>query len=235
MRPTITGQYVGYNKQGELCGVNLGYNFMCEHGEGTQNLVKTLNNNKYNIHSRIKKMNYGYMRGNLYYKNTLKKANKLISRWDNTPFKGCVLNPYTEILTRKITIRNSDEILQKYRQFQLKDNCDYEMLIVSDHWGIDSWQKKLGKRRIFSEDEILCMEDYQGRRIDPALVHGAWASDGFMVLFESMNNQWHDGKKAITELESAIENGCLAVVDKEPRMFSEAGCCLIVLDKSYGV
>ena len=238
MRPTITGQYIRCNKQGEVCGVNLGYNFQCEHEEGTHYLVERVNDNKYTIYDNIKKMNYGRMRGNAYYKNTLKKASKLISRWDNTPFKGCVLNPYAETLTRKITIRNSEEVLQKYRQFQLKDNCDYEMLVVSDHWGIDSWQKKLGKKRIFSENEILYMEDYQNKVIMHSQmqpIHGAWAADGFMLLFENIDEQGHSGKKVIGELESAIKRGCLAVVDRESRMFSEAGCCLVILDKSYGV
>lgn len=236
MRPSLHGQYVKYNNKGELCAVNLGFNFYAEHQEGTQDLVRKVNDNHFNILEDIKYKGYKGIRAEMFYKKALKKEQQVISRWDNTPFVGFVLSPNAEMFTRKIKIRYSEQAMQKYKQFQLKNECDYEMLVVSDHWGIDYWQQNLGKKRIFCEDEIMIMSDYQNQRVLPAPVHGSWAQDGFMILFESTDEQGHDGKVAINELESAIKRGCLAVVPKEPRIFGDNwGCCLIILDKSYGV
>lgn len=248
MRPSVYGaQIVSYNNN--IYGVNLGYNFYAEHECGTIDLVNYLNYDKSLIINKITNSNCSRIKAELKYKKALKEEQKVLSRWKSTPFDGFVLSPNTPVYERKVVINNSSVVRKKYNKFLL-DETEYNMLIVARQRDIDYLKEKFGKRRIFSEDEILCMPDYNvdvHKNIGYAMsassgnipisgngqLAGAWASNGIILLVKS--NGFPSGEKVVSDLHSAIRRGCLAVVSEEQRMFRDRGCCLVVLDKAYGV
>lgn len=244
MRPTIFGRQIVYDKQGVFVGLNLGYNFFVEHECGTQGLVERVNRDKSVILTELKKEEeQGVSTFKLKRKldKLLKEDLKELKRWDKTPFKDYVLNKHIPMFSKKITI-NNEEIQNKYNKFLL-DNDDYTMLVVGSGYYIKCLKDKFGKKRIFNEKEIFYMEDYNDsvinnvgymlsrNKISKCMSNndfaGQWDPNGFMILSK---------KDIIIEnIEDAIKRSCLAVVPEEPRLFNDRGCCLIILDRAYGV
>lgn len=123
-------------------------------------------------------------------------------------------------------------------------------MLLTGGFNLDSWKKRLGQKRIFSEEDLFYMPDYNyisnnvGYMLNPSsnsvfsefgLIAGSWGSHGIMLLVREEIKSYYQDWSITDQLIDALERGCLAVVPEECRMFSDRGCCLIILDKSYGV
>jgi hypothetical protein len=184
----------------------------------------------------------------MYVIKTTNKENKLVDRWKNTPFKGKVVRPTAQVMIKNITIDNSS--LEKQGVTQLLHNGDYVMLYLSDSVNIEFWKNRLGKKRIFSEDQLLNMKEYNNashndnveymlsmRKVNNSNISnipivGQWAQDGVMIFFEK---EGCPAEMIVNDITDAIKRGCLAIVPEEMRIFKDRGCSLIILDKAYGV
>lgn len=240
MRPTLFGkQYKIY--QDKFIGINLGYNFYTEHEYGIEEIPKEIN--KYSIvsgnitafyiHNPIQEMQL---------KRKISAQNKIIKRWDNTPFKDFVLYPCTIYVRREIIIDNTN-IQNKYNRFLTK-NGNYTLLYIGET--TDNWRKHYGDRRKFAEDELLYMRDYNtDMSINPGFMMNsknslltqadfaaAWQgrSSNIMIL---VNNEIESNKHIIDGIIDAIKKGSLAIVGEEHRIFSDRGLILLDLDNCY--
>jgi hypothetical protein len=228
MRTGIKGVQQVFNSKKVLIGLNLGYNFCAEHENGTKQLVDNLNKDCTVNMAKAQENQSKLVKAETKYKKLAKKDIEAVSKWKNTPFGEYVLKPSIPIYYRPVTI-NNDVIKHEYSTLLL-DNGDYFLFIASYGFTIDCWKDTLGKKRIFTEKDFFNVADYQLTFTNTRQEFlGAWASDGFMFLVKRDIK----GENIIASIESAIKNGNLAVVGEERRVFTDRGCCLLILDRAY--
>ena len=253
MRPAVYGSQYVFNKKGVFVGCNLGYNFYFEHEQGTLEMVRSMNIDHSYVGDSIKSSGLTGFKAMSKYKKVLKEEAKILKRWENTPFNDYVLSPNVPVLVKNITI-NNESISCKYSDFLLADD-DYILVLVVEGMCFNTWKSRLGKKRIFTEEDLFYMYDYSNdmskssgivlsnhpkqkgsvirTRRDTNLA-GQWGSDGFMLLIRN-NKSSFDCSFIAESITDAIKRGCLAVVPQEPRLFNDRGCCLVILDRAYGV
>ncbi len=250
MRPTVHGHQIVMSKEGKCAGVNIGYNFYCEHEGGTDDIIKhnwnieyhiMLANCQYNIPipeeekaKRSKELQDMYKKR----KKLVKQAQKLAGRWKATPYKGYTLPSFMEYGVKSVIVDNTP-IKDKYRTFQLA-NGEYIVLVVG--WSNYDMHVRYGRKRKLTEEDLLYMPDYQSMfnntgyqlrgsldTIRPDMVYGAWSSnDGnIMVIVPKI------GKNIIDDLIEALKGGSLACTPFLEGMYSDRGCCLTCLDTAY--
>lgn len=249
MRPTLYGKQIVIASDGRFVGVNVGYNFYNEHECGTTNLVYGLNMNRPSEMLELEQA-----KSILEMKKVLRKvekrrkvAEKDLKRWKNTPFDGCVCLSTVPYLKRKVIIDNSS-IRDKYSRFITMDG-EYTLLYIGSHLNKNSWHKRFGDRRKFSEEELFYMQDYNHTGVNTGvflaqmmgtfpsfqsnggthMIAGSWADDGVLL----MTCDAYVSESIIDSVIKALESGNLAIVDNESRLFKDRGCCLIDLESAY--
>ena len=220
MRPTVYGKEILFNLQGELIGINLGFNFFCEHEGGTQELVQSVN-----LHA--------FPDGctPVQYRKYAKAVEKAAKRWERTPFAGYVFAPSAQIFTRKIIIDNSD-VPANFPVRQLRDGKYIMFALNGSVYSAPSYYSQcLGNAHKFSEDKLFPMRDYNPSR--KTFMKGefaaSWASGGFMLLLSEEMADPAEG--IIRSLTEALMRNTLACVPNHP-LFRNRGCILVVLDKA---
>lgn len=237
-RPTIYGKELRINNQNKCIGINLGYNFYSEHEDDTLNIVQSCNNNDLLTIKMIQSLApIKYMKEISKLKKQRKINEKIISRWNNTPFKDYVFMPNVNSILRMIVIDNSD-VRKKYNTVLLDDG-HYYMLSIGNSITTETWEKRFGKKKTMSEEDIFYMPDYQGlcRNTGYIINNGynltsrrnfgaSWAShlDNLIIVLPA------EQKSYLEDIQSALKAGALACVYQESRMFKDRGCCLINLD-----
>lgn len=248
MRPGVYGRQSVLDKEGNLVGINIGFNFFSEHENGTEGLVFNLNNDHSGIVNRICKKGRTEI-GPLHmikYNRELQREINQIAKWKNTPYKNLVLLPSTQYTYKNIEIRNSN-IANKYDTFLLQDG-EYELLLLHTFMEGMRLKEKLGKRRIFSEEDLFYMPDYNDSiqnnigyqlnkhivaQIKEPEVHlaGSWdGTHGVLIIYKKDKN---NSNNSLEKLIKALEKGNLAITDYEGRMFKLKGCSLIDLEAAY--
>jgi len=241
MRPTVYGKEIRVDNNDKCVGINIGYNFYAEHEGDTCSIVENVNNKFYSNLNLLKALGRFKNRQEINKLNKQLKCNeKLISRWNNTPFVGHVFFSTTPFWLKMIVINNS-EVRKKYNNVILEDG-HYYLLVIGDRINADSWENKFGTKKTVSEDDLFCMRDYQGlsRNTGYLLNNGSslkkennfaasWSlSDNtIMILLEESK------KNYLEDMVNALKSGNLACVQYEPRIFKDRGCCLIDLENAY--
>lgn len=243
MTATLYGKELRLSKSGEFIGINLGYNFYCEHEFDVDKVASRLNQycagksfDELLTMSTMQRIKYG---------NARKKQEKSVSKWDNTPFKGTVLFPNVIYTQREIIIDNTD-ILSKYNLF-LTDNGKHTILIIGTN--PEQWRKQYGDRRKFSEEELLYMPKYNANMsVNPGFMMSgqkevrhnnsgfaaAWAAGADNI--EIIVSEQLEAKTNLTsQIINALKNGNLAVVQSEKRLFKDRGLILIDLENAYKI
>lgn len=241
MRPTLFGKEI-HTYQDKFLGINLGYNFYAEHEYHIEEIPARLNN--YSIVSGSMDMIYRRTIGQtIQLKRKISAQNKVVARWDNTPFKDKVLYPCTIYTKREVIIDNTG-IQNKYNRF-LTNNGNYTLLYL----GLtpESWRKHHGDRRKFTEEELLYMSDYntdmsvnigfmtKGRNKivkDNIGFAAAWQG-GMHEIMLLVSSEVESTKHIVEGIISAIKKGSLAVVQEEGRLFSDRGLILLDLENCY--
>lgn len=237
-RVALYGRDLSRDNYGKMVGINLGYNFCCEHEGDISQLA-------YNI-NRYAAMSNGKTIKN---RSKLKKSNKLLQRWDNTPYKGKVLFSLTPYLRKEIIIDNT-QIQSKYSTFIL-DNDEYTLLILG-RVDNDSWHRRFGNRRKFSEEELLSMSEYQGHRnnmqgefggntlgsgtLGNGSFVGSWQYNGDNILILEKRLKEYAFSTTVGVVDSIIntlESGNLGLSCDERRLFKTRGLQLVDLEVAY--
>ena len=242
-RPTVYGKEIRIDNQNRCIGINLGYNFYCEHEGDTLGIVESCNNvNLRQLHLLSSLAPIQYRKEITKLKKQIKSDEKFIKRWNNTPFADHVFMPSTYSLLKMVVIDNS-AIRQKYSNIFLNDG-HYYLLSIGNGITPDVWEKKFGTKKTVSEEDLFYMQDYQGlcRNTGYILNNGfnltqqlnfgaSWATHNSYLLVVLPAEQ----KSYLEDIQSALKAGNLACVQYEPRMFKDRGCCLINLEAAYGV
>ena len=243
MRATMFGRQIVTDSNDKLVGVNIGYNFHAEHEYGTSELVENINNTKYDDMMQI--MSCKSLIDKYKLKKSIEKRQKInkqvLKRWENTPFKGYVLLPNVKYFTHKIII-NNDSIRNTYNVF-LTDNSNYTMLYIGNGITNEQWHNKFGSKRTLTEEDLFYMDDYQEIPLNMGYIMAGRPRVGEMQQQKSLVAQWANtdnglmilmkDDRYIQDIISALRNGNLALVPKEPRLFKHRGCCLIDLESAY--
>lgn len=139
----------------------------------------------------------------------LKQSMKLVP----AEYRSLLISPTVHFLVKTVNIRNSDEVKQKYRNFLLEEG-KYELFALGTNRYVANKHRYLGRKRIFTEKDLLFMEDYQSSLNSnmgkPDLV-SAWSRnttlDGFYFL---VKEHLHD---VISDVLYSLNCGLLAMVD----------------------
>lgn len=237
-RPTVYGKEIRVNSQNECIGINLGYNFYCEHEGDTDCIVDDFNRHN-SVPIDMNSLRQYYKEVNRIKKQT-KQGERIISRWRLTPFNGHVFIPSVNTMLKMIVI-NNEEVRRKYSTVLLDDG-HYYLLSIGRGLTPEIWEKKFGSKKTVSESDIFYMPDYQGlyRNTGFILNNGqqmiqgrnfgaSWAlcSSYMMIVLPA------EQKSYLEDIQLALKAGNLACVQSEPRMFKDRGCCLINLEKAY--
>lgn len=240
-RPTVYGKEVRINSQGKCVGINLGYNFYSEHEGDTVGIVQSCNNEDLRWISLLSCAGYKECRKEITKLKRQRKLNeKLVSRWNNTPFRDHVFMPSVSSMLRMIVIDNS-AVRQKYSNVLLNDG-HYYLLAIGEGFTSEMWEKKFGRRKTVSEEDIFYMPDYQrlGSNLGYLLNNGyhiaqvgnfgaCWAIHSNYLFIVLPAEQ----KSYLEDIQSALKAGTLACVPCEQRLFRDRGCCLIDLETAY--
>ena len=240
-RPTVYGKEIRVDNDNTCVGINIGYNFYCEHEGDTICIVENLNNISYRNLNFLKTLGgIRYVREINKLSKQLKKNEKIVSRWKNTPYVGHVFFPTTPTWLKMVVIDNS-EVRTKYKNVILDDG-HYYLLVIGTGFTSEYWEKKFGTKKTVSEKDLFMIEDYQGlcRNTGYLLNNGqglkqennfaaSWSlSDNtIMILLPEQK------KSYLEDIVKALKEGNLGCIQQEPRMFKDRGCCLIDLEAAY--
>lgn len=220
-RPSYFGKQVVIHN-GSFVGANFGYNYYCEHEGDVAELVGRLNMHAAMLNSRS-------FRG----LSNHKKAIKLARRWQNTSFINNILLSTVPYKTKDITVNNS-YLLGRYSNFQLEAGV-YTVLVIGDN--IDYLMDRVfGKNGVYTEEEVFYMQDYQyfGANIGMMMsgkcsqsdmrIAANWGySDSYIMVLEKK------GTGVVGGIISALTSGNIAIINGEPRIFSDRGLCFVDL------
>lgn len=251
MRPALYGGQIrtsSVGNKGTLKGINLGYNFYVEHeaygnDTPTDGMVRLLNVCTQGIMFDATQKYGDTLRARMHYSQQVKKVSTMLEKVNRklagTPFQHRVLSSSIPLLVRSIKIDNS--ALKSRGQYNTFLTSDGEYTLVVATPNINRWKTMLSRRRVFSEDELLYMDDYQQSTLRNNLgycLNGrpsgysnhdfvrAWDNNGFLILFRD--------KDIAKQFVSAINRGVVGVVPEFPWLFGDRGCCFVVLD-SFGL
>lgn len=237
MRTAVFGSQLVI-KNNKFIGVNLGYNFISEHDGDLKQLVMNINKSQINPLTYATLPPFQKMRVN----KDIKAQKTIISRWSKTPFAQYMIFPKTPYFKREIIINNDNSHYKKY----LTTNGNYTLLIIGTKFDKESWYRKFGAKRKFSEDELLTQDDYnidnrenvkynlaisQLNNNETPVFVGSWEfnDDSIMLLVNKDICEYN----IVDSIIRAMQCGNLAVYDGEQRLFYERGCQLIDLEAAY--
>lgn len=234
-RPGVFGKQLVTNG-GNFIGINIGYNYFCEHEGGTEELCDFMN--------ELRK--YRGISGSL----KLKRIAKEPLRYKDTPFGNYMLLPVVTYFRCAVLINNDD---LKYRT-RLMHNGVWDMLYLGTSGSIRYFFHKLYEHRqkingeLFpmTEADLFYMEDYNNlssvnfgfaRAGQPGVpsgsgIVGCWgSSDDYLYLGVSRDLVDCD---VMSQLIVALKAGHLAICPEERRLFADRGCCLVDVAAVYG-
>lgn len=235
-RPSVYGRQLVVSGNNLFCGINLGYNFFCEHEGDVSIIAKGLNTLAEFIYSENRST-----------KRRFSKSVKKTQRWQSTPFAGGVLLDIVPYCKKSLIIDNSS-IIGKYKNYQMKDG-EYTMLAIG-YFNNDNWHNVHGDRRKFTEEEIMYMPDYQSPMTNFGYLNNIAKGGGAEYGDQSFCASWMCGNvyPCIYIYEQKIDRPCGSIVDciiksltsgnlaicgHEPRLFKDRGLCLVDLENSY--
>lgn len=240
MRPTVFGKQLVCRGK-EFIGLNLGYNFYVEHEGDTLTLVQQL---------RLRKESLGLMKFLGASGAQLRAADKkfkeeqtVIKRFRACPYANYMVGKYTQYNKRKISIDNSS-IVSKYGTLQTR-NMEYVFLSIGSTFNTEDWNKRFGSRRKFTEEDFMYMPDYQHSSFMSnqgyMLRNGAKASSQFTCLCAAWSCSGDslffmlpaEYEWVVDGVVKALTSGTLAIVNQEPRLFNDYGCCLVDVEAAY--
>lgn len=239
MRPTIFGKQV-VNRNGVVCGVNLGYNFYTEHERGINDLIITLNNNlteNYVISFKEK----------LAFDKKVRADNRKMSKFSGTPFRNCIVRPSTRYIRREIII-NNDELKNRYYNLML-ENANYTLLVFGSRGILSVYSQKLEGKRKFNESDFMYVPDYNlgtsqnigailsgkstckdiGIGTISTMLSSSWDNTGFLIFIkkDSIYSNIPD------IIEDNLKAGGLALVSEPAGIFMDRGLGLVFLNNVY--
>jgi len=251
MRTTVYGRQTLIMAEGKLLGINLGYNFYYEHEEGTLELVHNINRtSQAHLANKIVKQGCKDTKSIKFLyrlKKEIKKEEKIMQRYKNTPYGEYTISCSIEPFIRKIIIDNSKLKRESvYRNYLLNDG-GYTLVILDNSLHTDYWANKIENKRKFCEGNFFYMEDYNnGVKNNPGYIlrgkgankftsgnvqfAAAWGSSGLILLIDRQSDDTYNISESI---EKAIKSGSLAIVPEQSKLFNDRGCCLILLDEAY--
>lgn len=238
-RPAVSGRQVLFDKYGRMIGLCLGFGGYCEHVCDGVDEMKTFVG-KFNTTDEIclslcklesteeVRRRYKALKKGKQILKRLEKRHKGTSYESYAPF---VLNPGINTYTRKLIIDNS-EMDEKYKRALWDGKYNYLALEGGIEMGVAKNIKfaRLGNRRKFSENELVCVSDYNcsffTKKGEVLSNWGyPWAN---IELYLSAEDK---GLVKIHEdIQRTLENGYLALLNGKVFGLSDS-LCLVFLDR----
>lgn len=232
VKASLYGREIALDKYRKFIGINLGFSYIPEHDGDVSQIAKNINSYTMNLYSNNFKKNI-----------QLKKSFKLAKTFENTPFGKSNLLSITPYLRREIIIDNSS-IKDKYNTLAL-ENDEYIILYIGN-MDKESWHRRFGNRRKFTEEELLYMKDYQnteGIRTEADMHYekmmygntnfvGAWSIDANNIVIIEKKYISPSGH-TIDNIINSLTKGYIALAYNEKRIFKDRGLQLIDLNMAY--
>lgn len=252
-RPGKVGRELKLDSNGNFIGLNIGYNFYCEHESGVEGVVGRIRSGSHLDKKQVKSMMHmiSFMGANKEQKKQAKaeckkglevseNAEVLYQRWHNTELAPYMLLADTGYFVRQIRVNNNDLQLSGL----MLHNGDYTYIGLGGTGSINHISKKFEGKTVFREDELLYTPDYtyglstqnfgymravaSGKKlnIDYSPVCGAWqsGSDYINVLIDRSAEGCKDLHKQIIEI---LKSGNLCCLGYCEGVFKDRGCILM--------
>lgn len=236
LRPAIFGKQI-VTRNGILCGVNLGYSMYTDQERDVISLINVLNNN-------ITEKEPIKLIDQLAFNKRVKQDIKKMDKFNNTPFRRCIVRPSTRYIRREIII-NNDELKSQYNTMLLED-ANYTLLIFGHREIIDMYNKKLEGRRKFNEADLFYMKDYNFSNAgDNTTGKSSYTDIGIGTISTIMSSSW--GRNGLLlvinkdsiyssipdNIENNLKAGGLALVSEPAGLFRDRGLGLVFLNNMY--
>lgn len=226
-RPTVFGKQI-VQRNGEIIGINIGYNAFCEHEGNTLSLVQDLSNTFWLSRDSAKAIKKG---GSI-----LKRQSRILDKNGLGVFKDYRVNPNVCFKHRRIRVDRRPEEVNDGKLHMFEGGKEYDLCFISDYLQMERIEKNIGLRRVFYEDELLYLPDYQNMRFRPEMsgyIVGDWglgySSAG--IMFAIRTDGFIDSKLLVDQVQYSLKSGYLALVNNTCGIFRDRGLGLVFLDK----
>lgn len=224
MRPTVYGKEFCIRDR-KCVGINIGYNYYCEHEDVVLKLIDCLN---------------GMVPKATSFDKLLKKDGRsFLKKVPVHPaFKNCRLLPDVPYFKTDVLIDNRP-LKGKYNVLQLSSKV-YTLYVFG--WDLERVKRNVESKSVFTEEDFSYLPDYQISKsihqstlfrdgINMGIVlFGSWYENGFLILIAKDNSIC-----PTYQIEYSLKNGYLALCDGHAGLFKDRGLSLIFLDKLDGV
>lgn len=256
-RPGRFGRELKLDSNGAFIGLNLGYNFFCEHEAGVEGIVRSIRFGSHLTKRAVKNTMHmaNFCGASKEQKKQIKaeckkklelaeKAEVCYKKWSDTKLAPYMLLADTGYFVRQIRVNNNNLQLAGL----MLHNGDYSYIGLGGNGSISHISKKFENKIVFSEDELLYTPDYthgastsnfgytramaSGKDLssDNPPACGAWqsGSDFITILIDRSAEGCKDLHKQIIDL---LKSGNMCCLSQCEMVFKDRGCILMDAQK----